>query len=685
MPHNMAGVVKPYAPDKPKQSKSRNGCATCKAKRLKCDETKPSCLQCQKRRVECGGYKRDFKWRLFEESSMSKRRATSSATTPTATAAPTPVVIATAKKPTVAPASARTTSDHASDIQPLKPETSSAVDSLLIFPEEIVGIGTLPVSVAETAAALFPDDANTLFSTPPELTFTPSEQFSPFNESSMQLATTPSSPVAIYSNMLREHSLSHLNETIIALRSHPLNLLAPELILSTDVDHKSEGAHRIDPTGAISPADIMMLPSMPSLDPFTRTALFFHTATASVMSMNDTPAANPWRTLFWPLARQFPALYHGLAAMSSFHAAASQQMYRIEGVEHMRMAISELVTGLNNNMPTDVALATTLTLAFAEAWDRHISTGIAHLRGARILIRQFVSSRRGLPDSVRKSAMERARLTRFKTLYNAFMYVAVIAQLTSDDEDETGGPVADDENAVFADAEDDCAPVDPLMGCAQTLFPIIGKVATLVRRVRLSGRDDIYVAGAIALRKELENWTPSVTATSLLSEDSAFDRESCVATAESYKCATLLYLFQCVPSLAMYGAPKFSDSSLLPTLEPVTGGDDSPALTPTQQISARLLQLLASIPTSSRTCIVHIFPLLSIACEVDSPSLRAIARQRWMDLSRLLQMGNVDRAFDVVQEVWRRKDLLKSQWKWKVGCTHWSTVMREWHWEVFLG
>ncbi|KAF3941669.1 hypothetical protein ABW19_dt0206896 [Dactylella cylindrospora] len=60
-----AGVVKP------KQSKSRNGCVTCKAKRLKCDETKPTCLQCEKRGVPCGGYKKDFKWRAFEESDLS--------------------------------------------------------------------------------------------------------------------------------------------------------------------------------------------------------------------------------------------------------------------------------------------------------------------------------------------------------------------------------------------------------------------------------------------------------------------------------------------------------------------------------------------------------------------------------------------------------------------------------------
>jgi hypothetical protein len=51
----------------------RIGCITCKKKRLKCDETKPSCSQCQKRSVTCEGYKKDFKWRSFEEATFTTK------------------------------------------------------------------------------------------------------------------------------------------------------------------------------------------------------------------------------------------------------------------------------------------------------------------------------------------------------------------------------------------------------------------------------------------------------------------------------------------------------------------------------------------------------------------------------------------------------------------------------------
>lgn len=52
---------------------SISGCATCKQKRLKCDEGKPSCQQCHRRNVTCEGYKKDFKWRAFEETTFTTK------------------------------------------------------------------------------------------------------------------------------------------------------------------------------------------------------------------------------------------------------------------------------------------------------------------------------------------------------------------------------------------------------------------------------------------------------------------------------------------------------------------------------------------------------------------------------------------------------------------------------------
>ncbi|KAF4844117.1 Arginine metabolism regulation protein II [Colletotrichum siamense] len=42
--------------------RSRNGCVTCRAARIKCDEAHPLCKQCERRGVACGGYKVKLKW-----------------------------------------------------------------------------------------------------------------------------------------------------------------------------------------------------------------------------------------------------------------------------------------------------------------------------------------------------------------------------------------------------------------------------------------------------------------------------------------------------------------------------------------------------------------------------------------------------------------------------------------------
>ncbi|KIW13789.1 hypothetical protein PV08_08981 [Exophiala spinifera] len=50
-----------------KNAKSRSGCRTCKQRRVKCDETKPSCQQCVLRDLECPGYEKRWKWSTKHE------------------------------------------------------------------------------------------------------------------------------------------------------------------------------------------------------------------------------------------------------------------------------------------------------------------------------------------------------------------------------------------------------------------------------------------------------------------------------------------------------------------------------------------------------------------------------------------------------------------------------------------
>ncbi|KAK1716110.1 fungal-specific transcription factor domain-containing protein [Colletotrichum acutatum] len=43
-------------------TRSRNGCAVCKSKRLKCDEVKPHCSRCRRLGISCPGYQKPLRW-----------------------------------------------------------------------------------------------------------------------------------------------------------------------------------------------------------------------------------------------------------------------------------------------------------------------------------------------------------------------------------------------------------------------------------------------------------------------------------------------------------------------------------------------------------------------------------------------------------------------------------------------
>lgn len=44
------------------RTKTFTGCWTCRSRRLKCDEKKPSCRQCTRRGLNCGGYSARLQW-----------------------------------------------------------------------------------------------------------------------------------------------------------------------------------------------------------------------------------------------------------------------------------------------------------------------------------------------------------------------------------------------------------------------------------------------------------------------------------------------------------------------------------------------------------------------------------------------------------------------------------------------
>jgi hypothetical protein len=343
----------------------------------------------------------------------------------------------------------------------------------------------------------------------------------------------------------------------------------------------------------------------------------FDKQTCGILSIKDGPNENPWRTLIWPLARESPALYHAVSSMTAFHLSRERASLRVDGMEHMRESIRALAGGLEN-MRTDAALATTLALAFSESWDQHISTGIEHLRGAKILVNQALVKHK-------ERSLSGEDYDRLKFLCNTFVYMDVIARLTSDDDDEPTNfdTLIPQYYGPFSEETE----IDPLMGCAATLFPLIGCVANLARQIRKSDSTTVLmIEQGMDLKAQIENWRPGTLFDP--PEDPTSGIQHCIQTAEAYRWATLLYLHQALPEI--------------------------PSLT-TAQLAKKVLVYLATVPLQSRTVIIHIFPLLVAGCEAVGGE-REWVNNRWEAMIQRLCIGNVDKCWEVTKEVWDRRD-----------------------------
>ncbi|KAL2871492.1 Zn(II)2Cys6 transcription factor [Aspergillus lucknowensis] len=593
--------------NKPKQSKSR--CITCKAKRLKCDESKPTCLQCKKRSVECGGYKKDFKWRSFGESNVPGRSAgprakKGSSSPPKGKSLPSSAPSGTQTR--------RIEATHPLHSQQSSPQSSSSRPS-----SQSTGKKGLALSFDQIFNYSGSDSFNDDIFVSPIAETTPPEQSSWLSH--MLLSPDGEQEHDFNDGLLRgyqrdeEFSFEALleaddNDIEEVIRPSGRGTTNPSLIFPRQYASHSAEPDIMAPSMLVEPAFSLADPEM--------LVMHFDRSTCGILSVKDGIHENPWRTLVWPLAKSTPALYHAVFALAAFHASKDSPSLRVHGVDHMRQSITCMVEDIQSMRP-DAALATSLALAFADTWDQHTRSCVQHLRGAKALVPQVIAS--GL-----QGGFYGAQLNRIRFLYNTWLYMDVIARLTSREEH------GDQENDVpaFQLPESAVHEIDPLMGCAATLFPLINKVARLIQRVRRTQSNSIsLISQAIELKQSVEQWQPPDWFEP--PEDPTSEVQHSIQTANAYRWATILYLHQAVPEMPSE---------------------------PTSELAKRVLILLATVPPSSRTTIVQMFPLLVAGCEAELEEDRNWVLSRWSAIQCRLMLGSIDRCIEVVREVWTRRD-----------------------------
>jgi hypothetical protein len=390
----------------------------------------------------------------------------------------------------------------------------------------------------------------------------------------------------------------------------------------------SESSASSDSSDLVMYSQLRMKPTSPEV-----LLQHFDHHTCGILSVKDGPSENPWRTLVWPLAQDSPALEHAIYSMSALHGSKGSRELTMGGVEHARKSMKELVANLNN-MHVDTGLATTLALAFSESWDEHSKSGISHLRGARGFVSKAVNDQKTL---ARAGISDIRRMERLKFLCNTYIYMDVLARLTSleeTDHDVDHGYFEDIMLTVNGPIEAHTE-VDPLLGCAYTLFPLIGRVANLVQKVRKTDTNSItLVSQATELKQLVQQWVGPNPGLFERPEDPSSEIEDFIQTAEAYRWATLLFLHQAVPEV--------------PSEPPLV-------------LAKRILLFLAGVPLSSRATIVQIFPLLAASCEVVDQDDRTLVRKRWKAMIERLQIRNVHKCLEVVEEVWRRRDEFENE------------------------
>lgn len=641
------------------------GCVTCKAKRLKCDETKPKCQQCARRNVECGGYRKDYKWRPFGETTFVTAKPPPS-TSPARLVKKDVVVevvqddgsnqdespleekavvrdlperhqpvsptekrreikavrqaIQDSQSPVLAEAEGLGLSLEEFDFEIPSPEEGdlNAFAEAQHIPHDQLDPRIMPPPRAKHLSLSLADLSNGILTQDESLGL----------DGAIMFSTTSTTPAISPMNLTNSEFFPGSNDDV----EEVIRTSFPEMDGSWSMvpvlpDFYASSMTSIGPDTLFTMQDMFSIPrgiDLGSNSPENLT-LRFDRQTCGILSVKDGPTENPWRTLIWPLARDSPALYHAIASMTSFHTSKNQPEFRVQGIDHMRTSIEALASGIEN-MQFDTAIATTLALAFAESWDQHTSTGINHIRGAKVLVNQALNWHN-------KRAFSGPKLERLKFLTNAWVYMDVLARLTSSDDDESNDFDAALANPFVSNPFGDESHIDPLMGAASTLFPLVGRVANLVRKVRRTERNSpTIISQAMDLKTMLQEWDAPLVDESI--EDPSVEIEHSIQTAEAYRWATLLYLHQAVPEIPSE---------------------------PSAELGKKVMILLATVPLSSRTVIVHIYPLMAASCEAVDQEDRQWVHERWLSMAQRMKIGVIDRCVEVVNEVWSRRDLFEAQ------------------------
>ncbi|KAH7064223.1 fungal-specific transcription factor domain-containing protein [Paraphoma chrysanthemicola] len=577
-------------------SKSRNGTFVLS---FKCDETKPTCEQCARRRITCGGYKIDIRWKQASgpNKPTSPKRSKAGSSSHNRRSSTDDRLNASS----FLDASDRIDPNTGPHQQLLSLHDGSKQLSDLDLPTSNINQRNMNLLTPRSMGILFPDlDADATQALP-----TPDQATHSSNTSPPCVVETAQINATDY-----DHELWNM-ETFWEEYLKPL----PATPFMPDIS--TGGAQALAERNSDREEYI--------------TTTFRHEI-CHKLSIEEDPKQNPWWNLVWPLAVDHPAVYNAVAALTCFGTNGDSSHQLSDGAQYLHRSTQSLSEQMEKgDIPLNAALAATLALGFAENWDcNNSSGGPMHIRGGGLLLQQIISNHGNV-------SFGNEEQTRLSFLAHTWTYMDALARFTCGELSHPyHGGVSTPDLTVFAT---DASNLDPLMGYATALFPVLRNVADLINRARareVSRNSPAIISQALELRSTIERWSLPIDLEAIDDEPSQLMTDA-IQTAEAYRWSALLMLYQTVPEL--------------------------PNLTSYGELAQKILVYLATIPLSSSTNIVHIFPLIVAGCDAVEEEDRQFVRDRWNAMSQRMVPGVVDRCLRITEEIWKRRE----EYLWRRG------------------
>ncbi|KIW79378.1 hypothetical protein Z517_05990 [Fonsecaea pedrosoi CBS 271.37] len=586
-------------------------------------EAKPSCTQCLDRGVECGGYVRNLKWKLVGEQPKKRSRPEERQLQSLEN-----MSIERISRPFYKDA---TSGDHVTT-PPLQAEASMAQGIASTNSASSARTREEPLWQSLPQDQLF-DFGDVDFSVDFFLgegnidLNVPSDLGSPTNTSpgpSLEMTDShlSSSRHGIDLDMRKEKA-PDLSDLIISPPYIPRDFEGQS---GTAADSSQLSLRR----GNIEDNPVLRERPSPFSDTPKTVKQLFDRHLCDALSIKDDPFTNPWRLYIWPLADECPALYHALAAMTYLYLSNARPEFSGAGSKNFHASLEALARDQNKpDTSLEASIAARLALGFAEAWDdQAASPGVEHIKTAGTLLR-------GAFDKDRITRLTSDELDRLNFLARTWVYKVVMTGLTTSDDGEFL-----DVESITRYIELDRLPVeqqlDPLLGCAITLFPLIARLTNIIKAVRRrteKHNSPSIISRGAELWTAIEDWSPSFDPQQ--SENPPSHVSDIIQTAEAYRWTALLLLRHAVPEL------PWAHSML--------------------ELAEKVLIYLATTPVTSRTMVIQIFPLMAIGGETFDEEDRNWVCQRWDAMAKRMPISRLDKCLKVTKEVWRRKDTFEAQ------------------------